>query len=1111
MRINIAVALGMLVAIAGPYSAFAGALPGSPAFKSASHAPSPLRGGITPGADLPGSPPIKFAHVFAPLPGRVTRYERPYRKEICLNGLWQFEPVALPKRYQPGSGPPRLPPPIPNGWSKTLIRIPSPWNVDSFSAGDGGDFDCFPSYPASWNAAQMGWLKCTFKVPASWKKKKIYLRFQAIAGDARIIVNGRRLADHFDDFLPFEVDITHVVRFKGNNELLVGVRRADLFNIKGPYGSKYTYPTGSFWGMHIVGIWQDVFLQARPLLHVRNVFIQPWVNRNKLVLAVTVTNRTSRRQTFTLGAQVRPWKWLDEKSMLTAPESKWTLGGTVLHIAGPRCRLAPGQTGTFRLKTAVNRRLALWSLHSPRLYGVLTTIRQGRRTIDCRYQRFGWRQWSIRGKRLLLNGRPIELRGDAWHFMGVPEMTPRYAWAWFTMLKDAHCNAVRLHAQPYPTFFLNMADQMGIAVLDESGIWASQCGFNYEQPVTWRRFQAQLAALVRRDRNQACVFGWSIANEIIPALGAVGASPTSAYWKLATGNIGKLAHMVEAMDPTRPWVESNGDGDMNGRLPVYSEHYGNPRQWKHHAPANKPFEVGEATAAYYGMPPRVSKYNGDRAYESMEGRMEGLAVQAYRDAAAQRGLCAYGCVFNLVWYGLKPLPLGLADLSRPPTLRDGVFFGPYVPGRPGMQPERLGPYCTTLNPGYDPKLALFEPWPYFLAVEAANAPGGPAPCLWEKPPVKKPLPSPPPPAIHQIGFIGDTGGKLCAWLQAMGIPVRVFVSNSSVPKLLIIDGATISQGQIRQARRGIQAVLRRGGDAAVLDVTKSEVGIINRILPENILLTPRRAESLLASRHNSLTAPISLADLYFVQNNNHCIMTHGLAGPLVKHGRTLVWACPTDWTRFSEDPENIKTAAILRSQRQKKPAGAALVEYRRGTGRLYVSTVRLASENGVAVNLLKHLLRDMAVAIEPSRKIPASSFLHDGGGIQFQPSSEGSTDACWISNGSWMEFKPRNFTGKKGIVIRVASQAQGGTIEVRLNSLHGPLAATLQVPPTGGWQHWINIAALLHPLTGRHTVFFQFVGGKGNLFNVEQFELNPASSHSSAAPGKPGTNHKIRS
>ena len=132
-----------------------------------------------------------------------------------------------------------------------------------------------------------------------------------------------------------------------------------------------------------------------------------------------------------------------------------------------------------------------------------------------------------------------------------------------------------------------------------------------------------------------------------------------------------------------------------------------------------------------------------------------------------------------------------------------------------MQPERLGPYCTTLNPGYDPKLPLFEPWPYFLAVQAANSRGGSAPCLWDKSPINTPLPSPPSPAIHQVGFIGAAGGNLYTQLQAMNVPVQARLSHP-VPKLLIIDGATLSEGQISTARRDIKAVLHRGGEVAVL-------------------------------------------------------------------------------------------------------------------------------------------------------------------------------------------------------------------------------------------------------------------------------------------------------
>ena len=127
-------------------------------------------------------------------------------------------------------------------------------------------------------------------------------------------------------------------------------------------------------------------------------------------------------------------------------------------------------------------------------------------------------------------------------------------------------------------------------------------------------------------------------------------------------------------------------------------------------------------------------------------------------------------------------------------------------------------------------------------------------------------------------------------------------------------------------------------------------------------------------------------------------------------------------------------------------------------------------------------------------EILAGSFIRSGGGkraIQTAPSDERSVYVGFITNGSWLEFKPQDFTGKKEIVIRVASQTQGGSIEVRLGSLRGPLAATLKVPPTGGWQNWTNVSAPLHGITGEHKVFFKFSGSGFYLFNVEQFQLTP--------------------
>ena len=104
--------------------------------------------------------------------------------------------------------------------------------------------------------------------------------------------------------------------------------------------------------------------------------------------------------------------------------------------------------------------------------------------------------------------------------------------------------------------------------------------------------------------------------------------------------------------------------------------------------------------AYYGTPKQTSKYNGDRSYESQLGRMEGLAIECYDLLKTQHELNAsYASVFNLAWYALQPLALGQKDTSVAPSANDGIFFTEFKEGGYGMQPERLGPYTTTFNPG----------------------------------------------------------------------------------------------------------------------------------------------------------------------------------------------------------------------------------------------------------------------------------------------------------------------------------------------------------------------------------------------------------------------------
>ncbi|WP_312029646.1 carbohydrate-binding protein [Paenibacillus sedimenti] len=111
-------------------------------------------------------------------------------------------------------------------------------------------------------------------------------------------------------------------------------------------------------------------------------------------------------------------------------------------------------------------------------------------------------------------------------------------------------------------------------------------------------------------------------------------------------------------------------------------------------------------------------------------------------------------------------------------------------------------------------------------------------------------------------------------------------------------------------------------------------------------------------------------------------------------------------------------------------------------------------------------------------------------GIQTESSSEGGQDVAFIENGDYVVYNNIDFgSGAASFQARVASATNGGSIEVRLDSITGTLVGTCAVAGTGGWQTWTNKTCNISGVSGIHNVYLKFTGGSGYLFNINWFQF----------------------
>jgi beta-galactosidase len=251
----------------------------------------------------------------------------------------------------------------------------------------------------------------------------------------------------------------------------------------------------------------------------------------------------------------------------------------------------------------------------------------------------------------------------------------------------------------------------------------------------------------------------------------------------------------------------------------------------------------------------------------------------------------YQSVFNIVWYGIQPLPLGKRDVTKPIDLDEGIFFGKYQEGIPGMQPERLGPYVSTLNPGYDLVLPLYRPWPMFEAIRDANTGNTNSP--WShRPDLTK---------LNQsitstnqgnatVSYLPGNGNFLAQELSKAGVKASVY-SDDTKADFLLVDGSTNqTPDAMASLKNAVDKVLDRGGTVWIWNITPSGAAAMSKLLGREVLVEARAASSFVVRQNDPLLAGLDNASLYFAESDDWRQMAYGLGGEFLKGAQVLLEA-----------------------------------------------------------------------------------------------------------------------------------------------------------------------------------------------------------------------------
>ncbi len=388
------------------------------------------------------------------------------------------------------------------------------------------------------------WYRTTVTIPAEWSGKDAVLHFQAVDHDATVWVNGVEVVRHRGGFTPFSANLSKVAQ--PGEEATIVVRARDTH--KGPQArgkQSQLYFNHSCLYTRTTGIWQTVWLEAVPAVHLGRPRITPDVAGSSFHLEVPVS---ANKPDWKIRATLK-----DSDGEVTRAEVRADLD------------LAPRLT----LQIPADR-VRRWDTTDPHLYDVLLElIDADGNVVDTADSYAGLRSVSINGKAILINGKHVfqRLVLDQGYWPESLMTAPSDE----ALVRDielsiaAGFNGARLHQKVFEERFLYHADRLGYLVWGEFGDWGSgvgDTGNDNQQPTA--SYVAQWLEAVERDYSHPSIIGWCPLNET---------------HQLLHDRITQLDDVTRAMflatkaaDTTRPVLDASGYSHRVPETDVWDSH-----------------------------------------------------------------------------------------------------------------------------------------------------------------------------------------------------------------------------------------------------------------------------------------------------------------------------------------------------------------------------------------------------------------------------------------------------------------------------------------------------------------------------------------------------------